>query len=143
MLETEQGILYIDVDLEVTVIQEGHAEDKIAIEIEVTVESRGLEVNQEHQLKDLELHHDLPVEIKIDVSVADNLVILIKNILRRTHFTVNYSIEREEYLSTKDLTTFMKVIQKKMMKKKEWQQCVTEMYRSILVKREDDEYFNI
>ena len=67
------------------------------------------------------MHQGLQAEIKIDVSVVDNLVILPKNFLR-THVQAKCSRQKKEYLSTKDVPTFMKVILKKMKKTK--QQCV-------------------
>ena len=48
MIETEEGSLHCKRDPEITIIQEGHTEDKISIEKEVTVGSRGIEVNPDH-----------------------------------------------------------------------------------------------
>ena len=95
MLEIEEGVLHSEADSEVTIIEEDHThtEDKTAIEMKVTVDSRDLEVNPELQLEDLELHQGLPAEIKIDFSVADSLVILAKNDLKRTYLKIKCSIE--------------------------------------------------
>ena len=58
---------------------------------------------------------DLQAEIKIDVSIAENLVILPKNFLRKTHLQAKCSVEKE-YLSTKDVLTFLKGSQKKKIR---------------------------
>ena len=73
----------------------GSAEDKTIIKIRVTVDSRGLEVNPDHQLEDLKLNECLLTKIKIDVSIADSLVILPKKVLRGTHCQVRCSIEKK------------------------------------------------
>ena len=54
------------------------------IEIEVTIDSKGLEVNPDYQLEELELHKSLSGGTKVDASVAEKLVILPKNVVRRT-----------------------------------------------------------
>ena len=45
MIATEEGILHSEVESEVMIIKKCHTEDKMAIEIEVTIDSTGLEVN--------------------------------------------------------------------------------------------------
>ena len=55
----EDDILYSEADPGFSIIQEGHTEEKTIIETEVTVDSRGLEVNPDHQLEDLELNQGL------------------------------------------------------------------------------------
>ena len=49
-IETEECILYLEVDPEV---QEGHIEHKITMEIEVTVDIRDTQANPYHQLEEL------------------------------------------------------------------------------------------
>ena len=71
VIETEGHILHSEADPKVIITQEDHAENKAWIEIKITIDSKGLEVYPDHNLKDLELHQGLPVEIKIDVSVAE------------------------------------------------------------------------
>ena len=66
MIETEECSSHADP--EVTVLQEGHREDKTIIEIKVTADNRGLEVNPDHLLEDLGLHQGLQAEIKIVFS---------------------------------------------------------------------------
>ena len=68
----------------------------------MTVDSIGLEVSQDDQIEDPGLHQGLQTKIKMDFSTADNLVILPKNVLRKTHLQVKCSIQKKEYLSTKD-----------------------------------------
>ena len=83
-------------DLEVvTIIQEGHTEENTIIKIDMIVDNKGLEVNPHHQLEDLQLYQDLPVEIKADVSVVENLVIVPKIILRRTPFKQSVAQRRK------------------------------------------------
>ena len=108
-----RGYFHSEMDPEVTVIHKGHTEDNTTIEIEVKNDNRGLGVNPNLQLADLELDQSLPAEIKINVSVADNLVILHKIILRRIYLQAKCRIDTKEYPITKDVPTFMKVIQKK------------------------------
>ena len=121
MIETGEATLPLGVDLGVIVIQWSHTKDKKIIEIEVTVDSRGLEVNLGPQLEGLELYQGLSAETKIDASFADSLVTLPKNSMRRTHLQANCIIQKNAYPSTKDVPIFMKVIQKM---KTLWQQCV-------------------
>ena len=51
------------------------------IEIEVKAESRRIEIGPDYPLEDLQLHYSFPVEIRIDVSHANSLVILSENVL--------------------------------------------------------------
>ena len=51
------------------------------IGIKVKVDSRGLKVNQDHQLEERELHQGFPAEIMTDVSVIDSLITLPKAVL--------------------------------------------------------------
>ena len=51
----------------------------------MTMDSRGLEVNPDHQIRDLEWHQDLSAEKKIGVSIFESLVILQMN-----HFYKGY-----------------------------------------------------
>ena len=87
MTETEESILHLEVDPEVTMVQQGHTEDKTTIHLEVTTDRKDLEVNP-----DLEFHQGFQ-DIKIDVSLAANLIILAKNVLRRTHLQARCSIK--------------------------------------------------
>ena len=88
-IEIEEGILYLERDPEITIIQEGHTENNTTIEIEVKMDNNGSKANPDAQLEDLELHQGLQAEIKTAVSVRDNLVILPKNVLRRTLLQAN------------------------------------------------------
>ena len=77
------------IDSEVTIIQTDHSEGRTTIETEVMVGNKGLEVNPDPQIRvqtiqDPELHLGLQAETMIYVFLADNLVILPKNSLRRT-----------------------------------------------------------
>ena len=47
-------------------------------------------------LDDIEFHQGIPVEIKTDVSVVENLVILPKNVLRRTLLQVKCNTEKKK-----------------------------------------------
>ena len=82
MLEREEVILHLEVDPDVATIQEGHTEYKRTMQVEVRVDNK---VNADHQLQDLELHQWFLMETKIYVLIVDNLVVLPKNVLRRTH----------------------------------------------------------
>ena len=57
--EIGEAILPLDVDLKFIIIQEGPTEGKTFIEMEVTIDSRSLDINPYYQLKDLELHQGL------------------------------------------------------------------------------------
>ena len=61
MIKTEEGILHSKAYPEVTIIQDIYT-DKITIEIEVTLDRKGLEVNSSHQLEDLEWHYGLQLK---------------------------------------------------------------------------------
>ena len=67
-----------------TTIQEGHIEGQIIIHTAVIVDSQGSEVNLNPLSEDLELCQGLLAEIMADTLVTGSLVILQKNVLRRT-----------------------------------------------------------
>ena len=92
MIETEDGILHTEGNPLVTIIKDVHKEGKTIIEIVMTVDSKGLEVNPYHQVEYLELHQGLPVEIRTDVSVADTLIILPGNVSRKILLQVKYNM---------------------------------------------------
>ena len=111
---------------EATITQHGNAEHKITMVIVATVDSRGSKVNLCPHLKDLELHHGGPEETKVDVSVALNLVISLKNTLKWTYFQANCRMHRKHYLSTKGVTSCVWLIrQEEDDEDKLWQVCVT------------------
>ena len=83
----------------------------------MTLGNRGLYVNLDHWLEDLELHHGPPTDIKLDVSVPDSLVLLPMDVMRGTYFQSKCRVESKEYLSAKDIIIFMEVIKKSKMKK--------------------------
>ena len=76
MIEKEEGILHLDADPEVTIIQEDHTEDKITKMIDGHNRQQRYKINPDHQLGYLEFHEGLPPEKKINVSVANSFVIL-------------------------------------------------------------------
>ena len=59
MIETEESILHSVLDPEVTIIQGYHTEDKTTMEIDVTMDNRGLKSNPDCHLEDLGLHQSL------------------------------------------------------------------------------------
>ena len=59
MIETEEDNLHSEVDPEVAIIQEDYIEDKTIMEIEMTVDKEGLEVNPDYQQEDLQLPQGL------------------------------------------------------------------------------------
>ena len=61
---TVEGIIHTEP--ESTIIQEGHMEDKIVIQIELTANDKGSEVNLDNQLEELELHQGIPADKKTD-----------------------------------------------------------------------------
>ena len=113
MIETEESIFHSEADPEDTVTKQGHTEDKTIIEKEVTVDNKGSEVNPGHQLEGIELHQGLPIDIKTYLSVADSLVILQKNALRRIFLQPKCSIGKKELLSINDVPKCIKETQKK------------------------------
>ena len=51
MIETEDRTIHPEADPEVIIIQEDHTEDKKTIVTEMTIDSRGLDINPYHQLE--------------------------------------------------------------------------------------------
>ena len=54
------------------------------------------EVSPNHHLEDLELHQNLPVELKTALSVVENFVSLPRNVLRRTHLQAKCNTEKKD-----------------------------------------------
>ena len=94
VIETEESIFHSQADQEVTVTHEGHTNVKSIIE--VTADNNCTGINLYHQLENLELHQCLLAEIKIDVSVADSLVILPKIVMRRMFLQSRHNIKEEK-----------------------------------------------
>ena len=78
MIGKEDSTLHSEVDPEVIIIEEDHIEVTTSIGIKVTIDSRGFEINLDHWLEDLDFPQGLTAEIKINVSVGDNLLIFLK-----------------------------------------------------------------
>ena len=59
-----KSILHSEADLEVMIVQEGCTKDKISMGTGVTIGNKGLEVNWDPQVEDLELYQGFPAEDK-------------------------------------------------------------------------------
>ena len=64
MIETREAILPLQVALEVIIIQEGHTEEETITEMEVTIDTRGLEANLYPQLEDFKVASTSPSKDK-------------------------------------------------------------------------------
>ena len=91
MIETEEAIIHSEADPEVTIFQEDCTEDKITVEIEVTVDSKELEVKPDHQLKDLKCSS----RYKYKWFNYRQFSHFDKNVPRRTHIQAKCSIEKK------------------------------------------------
>ena len=95
IIVAEQGVLHSEADQEITTIPEDPTEDKTAIGIEVMSHSKGLEVNPNHHLEDIEMHQGLLAKIKIDISITDSLVILQRMLWEGHIFKQSASLRRK------------------------------------------------
>ena len=60
------------------------------------VDNKGYKVNPDHQLEDLGLHHGLPMEKKMEVSVEDNVLTLPKISVQGNFFKQSASQRRKQ-----------------------------------------------
>ena len=67
MMRIEEDTLHLEANPEFIKLQEGHMEDQINTEIEVTADKQGSKPNPDPLPEDLELHQGLPAEMMIDV----------------------------------------------------------------------------
>ena len=119
MTETKEDIFNSEIDPEVAIIQEDHTEDNTVIETWVMVDNRGLEVNPDSPLEDLELHQGLFSRDKDRFFSCRQFGHFVKECPEKDTSAVNIQCREERLNKHRDVPIFMKEIyKKKMMKKK-------------------------